>query len=714
MKSLRGLSFGALALGMCLAPGAFGQTTVKMVPVSMEVPSVVQQAALKSHVSPTMVHHIVISLPFANPTGIKAFADSVSDPANANYRKFITPTEVGTQFGQPQSVVDSITTYLKSKGLTITSVADSHLTISADGTTTQLENAFNTTLNNYHATNANEPGRVDFMANSQVPQLPSTIAPKVLDIAGLETFYMPKPRAVPLTPTQTRVLYNTAPLYTGLGQHGEGRNIAISNFDGFRLSNVPLYYSQFGLPSPSGGVGSNITTVVVDGGSGTGTPSGEADLDIQMVLGMAPLCNFRIYDGNGTLTGYIDTLTRETQDNIADIISESYGWNLPGSTALAAHNQHIQMTAQGITYMAAAGDSGTSLEPFSYPNWDGEVLMIGGTIATTDATGNRTDEVAWSGGGGGWSQNSASFNVRPSWQKGNGVPTNVNFRMSPDLSLNAAGNNTGAYQFYFNGSLSFDSIGTSFACPVFAGMLGVGEQYDISLGGLAKNSAGKQRLGRIQDVVYSQNGIASIWHDITQGNNGTLPDGSTSNAKVGWDFCSGWGCMNIKAFFDAISVKTTPVTALAKTVSIYGGLGQKASGSVSQLTKTDGSYYIVGSVNQPGLGAVAQAQIVYQLADPSSSMTGLTINLVENGTQAITNFVYLLNIKTNAYDLISGQSLNGSTTLKLPITNYKNYVSASNQVSMVLRQVYPTRLGALPFNMQLDSTSILYQHIIAN
>src|SRR5205085_2708568 len=137
----------------------------------------------------------------------------------------------------------------------------------------------------------------------------------------------------------------------------------------------------------------------ISGGAGGGTPQAEGDLDIQMVLGMAPLCDFYIYDGGAS--DLIGTLTREVNDNIADVISESYGWNLPASTATSAHNLHLSMSGQGITYMAASGDSGTTLEPYSYPDYDPEVLMVGGTIATVDANGNRSSEVGWSGSGGG-------------------------------------------------------------------------------------------------------------------------------------------------------------------------------------------------------------------------------------------------------------------------------------------------------------------------
>src|SRR6185436_14540125 len=110
----------------------------------------------------------------------------------------------------------------------------------------------------------------------------------------------------------------------GAGYQGQGRTVAISNWDGYRLSNVPLYYSQYALPTPPGGVNSNVHVVTISGGAGSGTPGAEGDLDIQMVLGMAPLCEFYIYDGGAS--DLIGTLTREVNDNIADVVSESYGW----------------------------------------------------------------------------------------------------------------------------------------------------------------------------------------------------------------------------------------------------------------------------------------------------------------------------------------------------------------------------------------------------
>lgn len=628
----------SLALATCamLTPEARAQGPVNNGPpavsarLDVPVPPVVSRSERVGHTNPNRLLHVSVSLNPSDAQGLQAYADSVSNPKSPNYRQFLTPEQVGAQFGHPQVAVNQVSDYLKANGFTVRLVAKNRMAILADGTAAMAEAAFATRIDDFNAINAKEAGNPNFFSFSQPLQVPAGLKPYILDVAGLENFTRPQYRA--LTPTQARTLYNLAPAYNA-GMHGEGRTVAISNWDGYRLSNVPLYYSKYGLPAPSGGVGSNITVVTISGGSGSGSPGAEGDLDIQMVLGMAPLCNFRIYDGGGS--DLIGVLTAEANDNLADVISESYGWSLSASTATAAHNQHLAMTAQGITYMAASGDSGTSIEPYSYPNYDPEVLLIGGTVASVDSSGNRLSETGWSGSGGGWSNNAAAFNVLPSWQVGNGVPTTVNHRLMPDVAIHAS-SSTGAYYFYLNGSLTNGYVGTSFASPVFAGSLAVAEQKIISLGGLPANGAGKQRFGRIQDLIYAQNGRSDVWLDITSGSNGTLPNGTASNAGTGWDFVTGWGPINWDNFI-ATQVSATPdfsvsaspasqtvapggSTAYMATVTASGGFSDTVTFSVSGLPSGATGSFSPTSV--PGSG--------------SSTISVTTLSTTPAGTYTLT------------------------------------------------------------------------------
>jgi Pro-kumamolisin, activation domain/Subtilase family/Dictyostelium (slime mold) repeat len=536
----------AVILAWPLAAIASGEAPVPPNAPRLNTPSVVARSVDLGQSDPTRILDVAVSLPYGDPVGMQAFVDDVSNPAGPNYLKFLTPDEVGARFGLPQDSVQSVVDFLKESGFKINLVGRNRLSILAEGTVAQAESAFSTTIHEFQTVRADEPGNPRYFSYTSDLKVPTAIAPYVIDVTGLESFTRPQFRA--LSPTQTRTLYDLAPLYSALRQ-GQGRTVAISNFDGFRLTNVPLYYTQYGLPAPPGGVGSNVTVVAISGGAGSGGAGGEGDLDIQMVLGMAPLCTFRIYDGGSS--NYIGVLTTEANENLADIISESYGWNLSAGTALSAHNLRLSMSAQGITYMAASGDSGTTLEPFSYPDYDPEVLMVGGTVASVDGSGARTGEVAWAlsggqGGGGGWSTNTSAFNVLPSWQQGTNVPTTINHRLVPDVALNAGGG--GAYFFYLNGALTSGFVGTSFASPVFAGSLAVVEQELIARGGMPPDGAGKQRFGRIQDLIYSQNGRPDVWFDVTSGSIGTLPNGSQATAGPAWDFATGWGAIDWNAF----------------------------------------------------------------------------------------------------------------------------------------------------------------------
>jgi subtilase family serine protease len=600
MQRSRLILWAGAALALCQVAGAQTFKSELLAPqlarVNANIPEAVSRSIFVKQADPNQVLHLSVSLPYGDPEGMQAFVDSVSNPKSPSFHKFITPDQVGQRFGLPYNRVQDVVNYLSSQGMKIRLVGKNRLSVLADATVGQAQAAFHTSIHHYRAM-FKEAGRSDFYSISQPAHVPVSIAPYILDIEGLENFTQPQHRA--LTPTQTRTLYNLAPIYNA-GMHGENRTVAISSWDGFRLSNVPLYYSHFGLPTPPGGVNSNVTVIPISGGAGSGNPGAEGDLDIQMVLGMAPLCNFRVYDGGAS--DLIGVLTAEVNDNLADVISESYGWNIAASTATSAHNLHLSMNAQGITYMAASGDNGTTLEPYSYPNYEPEVLQVGGTVATVDTNGNRTSEVGWSGSGGGWSTNAATFNTRPSWQVGNGVPTNINFRMCPDVSLHAS-SSTGAYQFYLNGSLSSAYVGTSFASPVYAGALAVAEQKIIAQGGLPPNGAGKQRFGRIQDLIYAQNGRSDVWLDITSGANGTLPNGSASNCTPGWDMVTGWGPINFDAFVASQVVTTVPnaPTALAATrgnaqVSLtWTGRAGATSYNVKRGSASGGPYSTVGS-----------------------------------------------------------------------------------------------------------------------
>jgi subtilase family serine protease len=539
-------------------------TSARVTPHGFEMLPALQRATDVGPTDPNQALSICVNFPFARPQEMQAFVDSVSDPKSPKYRQFASPEEIGERFGQPRSHLDQVADHLRSFGMTVTQVANHRLTVLANCTVAQAEQAFQTTIRNYTVAPENPYEPSSFFAPSRPITLPTDMAGNVYDVWGLETHTRPHPLVGLLTPTLSRGLYNSAPIYAmGSGFQGEGRVIGVTNFDGFRSNNWLLFISHFSLPVPVGGAGSNIAVIPCSGGGvGAGPAGAEGDLDIQMELGIAPLANIRIYDAPTSGNQLTSVLSVEASDNQCDAISESYGWNLTAAQAGSPHNLHLTMSGEGITYIAAAGDSGTNIGGFPYPDIEPESLSMGGTVANVSSpSGARITETNWTSGGSGFSTLAASFNVRPSWQVGNGVPAVVagnNFRLVPDVAFHSAGATSGAYSFYYNNALQNGFVGTSFASPDFAGHLQLISLKTISLGGLAPDIHNHRRFGRIANLIYSQNGDPTIWLDIaTGGSNGTLPNGQGSaTPHAGWDYSVGWGPMNCNAFAVAVVCDT--------------------------------------------------------------------------------------------------------------------------------------------------------------
>ena len=550
------LALGVFASALPVSPSVLLRRTVQDFG---EVLPVVGQSKLIGKTSPGATIRFGIALRSRDSSGLQAFCDRQAG-AGSPSREFLTPQQVGERFGASKDDQATVVKYLESYGLAVTLVADNRMSVLAEGSASQIELAFGTDLREFHGLNPDASGEYDFRANVTPLSLPINVANAVLSVSGIETYTRPKALSTTttLTPALAQGLYKMQPVMTA-GFHGEGRNLGISSFDGFSLTNATRFISTYGLPYPAAGAGKNITVKQCGVGMQNNYQMGEGDLDYQMMLAMAPLANITIYDGSDLY--YV--LAQEAQDNKSDVISESYSWKLSDSGAQACHQLHLSMTAQGITYLAASGDTGTKIEPYNYPDCDPEVLIVGGTAATVNSTtGARAAEVAWSldstghGGGGGWSTNTAAFNTSPAYQKAirKLAPAGVTQRLFPDVALHAAGadSKTFAYYFFFKGG-KVSADGTSASSPLFAAGLATVEQRLFQYSGTTP-AGGRWRLGRLQDLIYAQNGRGDIWYDITSGNIGTLQDGKTpGTATRGWDFATGWGSVSFDGLFRSFS-----------------------------------------------------------------------------------------------------------------------------------------------------------------
>jgi subtilase family serine protease len=179
----------ALALGsMFMSQGK----ELRWLPLEQEVPKRVLDLTPVGPKALTDVIHLSISLVLKDPEGLKRFADSVSDPANPNYRHFATPEELADQFGLSLVDVKKVADYLTKQGMKVTLVGKSRQSILAEATVAQAQTAFRTTLSEFSVMEADKPQPVIRFAFTKQPSLPASVRPFIQFIGGLEDINRPR------------------------------------------------------------------------------------------------------------------------------------------------------------------------------------------------------------------------------------------------------------------------------------------------------------------------------------------------------------------------------------------------------------------------------------------------------------------------------------------------------------------------------------------
>ncbi len=359
------------------------------------------------------------------------------DPKSPNFHKWLTPEEYADQFGLSQNDVQKISTWLKSQGLNVDSVARGRNWIVFSGTAAQVETAFRTEIHYYKV-----DGMTHF-ANATAPSIPTALSGIVTGLRGLDNF-IPRPnarKAVPqargphpdyydssfqeqfVAPGDIEVIYDLTPLYNA-GIDGTGQKMAIIGQTDVYLADLNDFRSGFGLTPISGcttsasGIITSCTTsntsnfqyVVV--GTDLGKPSTcgdlvEADLDLEWSAATAPGAQIiyvnspatfnsnctAILTANSVVAAYYHAI----DNDLAPVISMSYGapCEFDDNTLPADEIELTKGNAFGITFMNSSGDSGAaSCDPgvdsstnnlavggyaVSYPASSPEVTGVGGT-----------------------------------------------------------------------------------------------------------------------------------------------------------------------------------------------------------------------------------------------------------------------------------------------------------------------------------------------
>jgi len=314
---------------------------------------------------------------------LDAFMAEQYDPKSPNFHHWLSPDQYGQLYGPSDTDIATLTAWLQSQGMTVSSVSKGRLAIEFNGTAGQIKQAFHTELHHY---TVNGEAHI---ANNSDPQIPEAISPVVMGVIGLNDFRTKSQMITPVplqrdssgrlgpaggsqpnytlnsvnyyvAPGDFATIYNTTPLLNS-GINGTGVSIAIVARSNILPSDITTYRSMFGL------TGSPYTLVLngADPGLVAGD-QGENTLDVEMAGMAAPGAKILLVL-SGAYSGGADGVTLSQlyiiDNQLAPIMSTSFGLcELSLGTSGNSFNNALeqQAAAEGISSFLSSGDSGAA------------------------------------------------------------------------------------------------------------------------------------------------------------------------------------------------------------------------------------------------------------------------------------------------------------------------------------------------------------------
>ena len=343
----------------------------------------VSGAQLANHVA------IVLKRSDEQEAALHQLLDQQQDKSSLNYHKWLTPDQFGKQFGPADSDIQAVTDWLTSRGFTNIKVNPGRTRVEFSGNVGQVSNAFQTQFHHFYVN-----GKMH-TANVSDPQIPAALSPVVGGVVSLHDF---KPHALSHrlgTFRRTKDTGVVKPLFTfgscgsstpcyavGPGDFakiynvpatvnsavpGTGVTIAIVQDSNIDPADISAFQTMFGLPSNPVHVILNGPDPGIQGPDSFTDDEIEADLDTQWANAVAPGAQIDLVVSQDSesigMFGTDLSAIYIIDNNIAPILSESFGTCEANITA-ASEPFYIdlwqQASAQGITAILSAGDSGSA------------------------------------------------------------------------------------------------------------------------------------------------------------------------------------------------------------------------------------------------------------------------------------------------------------------------------------------------------------------
>lgn len=381
---------------------------------------------------------------------------------------------------------------------------------------------------------------------------------------------------------------------------------------------------------------------------------------------------------DGSTDCYGDTnLTTAQQETLAVDYpaSSAYVTGMGGTEFPSA-----DVEASNTTYWASASGStdviSSALSYIPEQVWNDDVTCVANATSATD--------VLCSGGGG-----VSTLTARPSWQTGTIGGSTIasgSFRMVPDLALDSSGYNagylfcssdsqwtgvTGSCSNGFRDSTNTNLTtagGTSFAAPIFSGMVAILNQK--------VNSTGQGLINSTLYTLAANSGTyASAFHDITGGSNGCTA-GSTYcsssgesgfSATAGYDEASGLGSVDFNNLLKAWPANAEGASSLTATTTTV------TASNTAPTTGDDVTYAILvaattGSATPAGTVSIGIDGSTVGTVTLSSGVASYTTSFSTTGSHVLTatyegNSTFSVSSGSVAVTISATSSGTGSFTL---------------------------------------------------
>jgi kumamolisin len=309
----------------------------------------------------------------------------------------LSVNQFANQYGQSQSNIKALTTYLAKYGIVSTVYADD-VDVSTTGTAGDYDAALSVQQDQYHV--PAYPGRYGGWGSpaqnvhgaTTSPELPNQLASFVLAVLGLSNYQPFSSQAVHMdtnasqpqkgnsnacvaltglanacnTPSNFESNYGLSPLENS--HAGAGQTIGIVTLAALDVGAPETFWSTEGIPS----TGRTVDVQNIDGGPGApsyGAGSTETDLDVEQSGGIAPGANVIVYQAPNTDPGFADSFFTAASQNVAGSVSSSWGESETIVAAAVAAGEEtsayvaafdeafLELAAQGQATFVSAGDS---------------------------------------------------------------------------------------------------------------------------------------------------------------------------------------------------------------------------------------------------------------------------------------------------------------------------------------------------------------------